>query len=44
VIQFPSERLGDTGYSSAMFDFSDFISLHGLVDMPLERGCFFLVK
>ena len=40
VIRFPSERLGATGYSSAMFDFSDFISLHGLVDMPLEGGAF----
>jgi hypothetical protein len=40
VIQFPSKHLGAAGYTSSMFDFSDFISINGLVDIPMERGSF----
>ena len=38
VIHFPLERLGAVSYTSSMFDFFDFISLHGLMDIPLEGG------
>ena len=40
VIRFPSERLGAGRFSRCMYDFSDFISLHGLMDIPLEGGLF----
>ena len=40
VVRSPSERLGAAGYSSSMIDFSDFISINGLID----RGFFYLVK
>lgn len=36
VSQFPSERLEGEYFSQAMHDFSNFISMHGLVDIPLE--------
>ena len=38
VIRFPLERLGAVSYTWSMFDFFDFISLHGLMDIPLEGG------
>ena len=38
VIRFPSERLGAGRFTRCMYDFSDFISLHGLMDNPLEEG------
>ena len=40
VIRFPSERLGEGRFSRYMYDFSDFISFHGLMDYPLEGGLF----
>ena len=40
VIRFPSERLGEGRFSRCMYDFSDIISLHGLMDYPLEGGLF----
>jgi exonuclease III len=40
VARFPSERMGAAGFSPAMYDFSDFISDHGLIDMPLSGGNF----
>ena len=40
VVRFPSERMGSVGFSPAMYDFSDFISDHGLIDIPLSRGNF----
>ena len=40
VIRFPSKRLGAGRFSRCMYDFSDFISLHGLMDNPLEGGLF----
>ena len=40
VVRFPSEHLGAAGYTSSMFDFSDFISINGLVDIPMEGGSF----
>ena len=40
VVRFPSERLGADFFSSAMLDFSDFISDHNLTDFPLEGGTF----
>ena len=36
VIRFPSERLGCTGFLSAMLDFSQFIEDLSLIDLPLE--------
>ena len=40
IICFPSERLGAASYSRAMYGFSDFISLHGLMDIPMEGGLY----
>jgi hypothetical protein len=40
VVRSPSERLGAAGYSSSMIDFSDFISINGLVDIPMAGGSF----
>jgi hypothetical protein len=40
VVCFPSERLGDRRMSSAMWEFSDFISDLGLLDLPLLGGNF----
>jgi hypothetical protein len=40
VVRFPSERMGSVGFSPAMYDFSDFISDHGLIDIPLSGGNF----
>jgi len=36
VVQFPSERSGAGGFSTAMEDFSEFIHGHRLVDIPLQ--------
>jgi hypothetical protein len=36
VVRFPSERLGDSGYSAAMMEFSEFIFVQSLVDLVLE--------
>ena len=35
---FPLERLEGEYFSQAMHDFSNFISMHGLVDIPLKGG------
>ena len=40
IVRFPSEHLGAAGYSPSMLDFSDFISIHGIVDIPLEGSSF----
>jgi hypothetical protein len=40
VVRFPSERMGAVGFSPAMYDFSDFISDLGLIDIPLSGGNF----
>jgi len=40
VVCFPSERSSGVGYSAAMEEFSDFIFMHNLVDLPLEDGQF----
>ncbi|XP_030941311.1 uncharacterized protein LOC115966107 [Quercus lobata] len=40
VIRFGSERLGAGRFTCCMNDFSDFISLHGLMDNPLEGGLY----
>nr|XP_023894571.1 uncharacterized protein LOC112006527 [Quercus suber] len=40
IIRFPSERLGAASFSRAMFGFSDFISLHGLMDIPMAGGLY----
>ena len=36
VVRFPSEQLGSVFFTQAMNQFSDFISEHGLIDLPLE--------
>lgn len=38
VVRFPSEKSNMSVFSSAMHDFSDFITNFGLLDNPLERG------
>ena len=38
VVRFPSKRMGSVGFSPAMYDFSDFISNNGLIDIPLFGG------
>uniref|UniRef100_A0A2N9H040 Uncharacterized protein n=1 Tax=Fagus sylvatica TaxID=28930 RepID=A0A2N9H040_FAGSY len=40
VVHFPSERVDSDTSSPAMHDFSDFISVNGLVDLPLSGGNF----
>ena len=40
VVRFPSKQLGVDSFSSAMLNFSDFISEHNLIDLPLEGGTF----
>jgi exonuclease III len=40
MVRFPLERVGSNTFSPAMHDFSDFISVHGLVDMPMSGGNF----
>ena len=40
IICFPSERLGAASYSRAMYGFSDFISLHRLMDIPMKGGLY----
>uniref|UniRef100_A0A2N9I908 Reverse transcriptase domain-containing protein n=1 Tax=Fagus sylvatica TaxID=28930 RepID=A0A2N9I908_FAGSY len=40
VVRFPSERRAGGGISSTMWDFSDFISDQGLLDLPLVGGRF----
>ena len=43
-IYFSSEGLGAASYSRAMYGFSDFISLHGLMDIPMRGGPLHLVQ
>jgi len=40
VVRFPSERSGVAGFSAAMEEFSDFIFMQNLVNVPLEGGQF----
>uniref|UniRef100_A0A2N9EFL4 Reverse transcriptase domain-containing protein n=1 Tax=Fagus sylvatica TaxID=28930 RepID=A0A2N9EFL4_FAGSY len=40
VVRFPAERVGSTNFSTSMHEFSDFISSHGLIDIPLTGGNF----
>jgi hypothetical protein len=40
VVRFPSERSSGAGFSAAMEEFSDFIFMQNLVDLPLEDGQF----
>ena len=40
IICFPSERLGATTCTRAMYGFSNFISLHGLMDIRMEGGIY----
>ena len=38
VVRFPSERTGPVAFSQAMYDFSDFIAINGLIDTLLSGG------
>jgi hypothetical protein len=38
VVRFPSEMMGSVGFSPGMYEFSDFISDNGLIDIPLSGG------
>ena len=40
VVRFPLERVGSEYFSPAMYNFSDFVSVNGLVDIPLSGGNF----
>uniref|UniRef100_A0A2N9EDK5 Endonuclease/exonuclease/phosphatase domain-containing protein n=1 Tax=Fagus sylvatica TaxID=28930 RepID=A0A2N9EDK5_FAGSY len=40
VVRFPSKRVGSDHFSPAMYDFSDFISTNGLIDVPLSGGIY----
>ena len=40
IIRFPSERLAVASHTRAMYGFSDFISLYGLMDIPMEGGLY----
>ena len=39
-IHFPSKRLGVVSYTRVMHGFSDFISLHGLMDIPMKGSLY----
>ena len=40
VVRFPSKRLGSNSFTTTMWEFSNFISEHGLIDLPLQGGSF----
>ena len=40
IICFPSERLGAASFSRAMYGFSDFVSLHGMMYIHMEGGLY----
>ena len=40
VVRFPFERLGSNSFTTAMREFSNFISEQGLIDLPLQGGSF----
>ena len=40
VVQYPRKRLGCTSFTSVMTDFSDFIDMTNLIDLPLLGGPF----
>jgi hypothetical protein len=40
VVRFPLERMGSVGFFPAMYDFSNFISVNGLIDTSLSGGNF----
>jgi hypothetical protein len=40
VVRFPLECLGAARYTSSMLDFSNFISINGLVDILMEGSSF----
>ena len=40
VVGFPSERVGSNFFTTAMQEFSNFISEQGLIDLPLQGGSF----
>jgi hypothetical protein len=40
VVRFPGERSSVAGFSAALEEFSDFIFMQNLVDLPLEGGQF----
>jgi hypothetical protein len=40
VVHFSLERRGSDLFTSAMYDFSGFLSINGLIDIPLKGGSF----
>ena len=40
IIRFPSEWLGAASFSWALYGFSNFIALHGLMDIPMVGGLY----
>ena len=40
VVRFPSERLESNSFTTAMREFSNFISEQDLIDLPLQGGTF----
>ena len=40
VVRFPFKRLGSNSFTTAMREFSNFISEQGLIDLPLQGGSF----
>ena len=40
TICFPSERLGAENFTQGMYNFSNFTSINGLMDIPLEGGSY----
>ena len=40
VVRFPSERLGSNSFTAAIWEFSNFISEQGFIDLPLQGGTF----
>ncbi len=40
MVRYPTKRFPSASFTSAMYDFSDFISAHDLIDNPLSVGKF----
>jgi hypothetical protein len=40
VTRFPCDRSGEARFCPAMMEFSDFISEHGILNLPFARGSF----
>ena len=40
VVRFPSKRSSSTSFTATMWEFANFISEQGFIDIPLQGGSF----